>query len=132
MVALCKPSADGSVPFEPVRDKLIDLYGAAVDHPDFVHAFRLVCDAGGAGSVHMQDMENFTSCYVNPKVRKMRMEAYAIVAPYPVDFPKIKKRMLEMELEANPKQRLVPVASQHLAQIVRRVEIRDVRIHDVG
>ena len=91
LVALCKPSADGSVPFEPVRDKLIDLYGAAVDHPDFVHAFRLVCDAGGAGSVHMQDMENFTSVYVNPKLRKMRMEAYAIVAPYPVDFPKIKK-----------------------------------------
>ena len=90
LVALCKPSADGSVPFEPVRDKLIDLYGAAVDHPDFVHAFRLVIDAGGAGSVHMRDMENFTSVYVNPKLRKMRMEAYAIVAPYPVDFPKIK------------------------------------------
>ena len=47
LVGLCVPSPNGSVPFEPVRDKLIDLYGAAVDHPDFVHAFRLVMDAGG-------------------------------------------------------------------------------------
>ena len=39
LVGLCVPSPNGSVPFEPVRDKLIDLYGAAADHPDFVHAF---------------------------------------------------------------------------------------------
>ena len=47
LVGLCVPSPNGSVPFEPVRDKLIDLYGAAVDHPDFVHAFKLAVDAGG-------------------------------------------------------------------------------------
>jgi len=91
LVALCQPCPKGCVPFDPVRDNIIDLYGAAVDHPDFVHAFRLVIDAGGAGSVHMQDLENFTSVYVNPKLRKMRMEAYAIVAPYPVEFPNIEK-----------------------------------------
>ena len=47
LVRLCEPEPDGSVPYEPVRDKLIDLYGAAVDHPDFVHVFKLVIDAGG-------------------------------------------------------------------------------------
>ena len=47
LVGLCQPSSNGEAPFEPVRDKLIDLYGAAVDHPDFIHAFRLVIDAGG-------------------------------------------------------------------------------------
>ena len=47
LVNLCTPSPSGSMPFEPVRDKLIDLYGAAVDHPDIVNAFRLVIDAGG-------------------------------------------------------------------------------------
>ena len=45
LVGLRKPSPSGSMPFEPVRDKLIDLYGAAVHHPDIVHAFRLVIDA---------------------------------------------------------------------------------------
>ena len=50
LVSLCEPTPNGSVPFEPVRDKLIDLYGAAVDHPDFLHAFRLVIDAWGGGA----------------------------------------------------------------------------------
>ena len=93
--------------------------------------FRLVIDAGGAGSVHMKDLETFTSVHVNPKVRKLRMEIYAIVAPYPVAFPKNKKRLLKMELESSPAERMVPVASQHLAQIVRRIEVWDVRLHDV-
>ena len=102
LVRLCEPEPDGSVPYEPVRDKLIDLYGAAVDHPDFVHAFKLVIDAGGAGSVHMEDMEKFTSVYVNPKLRKLRMEAYAIVASYPVDFPKIKNACLKWSWRQTP------------------------------
>ena len=132
LVALCKPSADGSVPFEPVRDKLIDLYGAAVDHPDFVHAFRLVIDAGGGwqrayarhGELHFGLRE--------PKAAQNAYGSLCDCGAISSGFPQNKKRMLDMELEANPKQRLVPVASQHLAQIVRRVENRDVRIHDVG
>ena len=93
LVGLCKPDPYGVVKFEPVRDKLVELYGAAVDHPDFVNAFKVVCDAGGAESVHLKDLHEFTSVYVNPKLRKMRMEAYAVVAPYPIDFPRIKKRL---------------------------------------
>ena len=65
LVDLCKPDPTGVVLFEPVRDKLIDLYGSAVDHPDFLFAFRLVCDAGGAGSRHMKDLHEFTKVYVN-------------------------------------------------------------------
>ena len=102
LVSLCEPTPDMSVPFEPVRDKLIDLYGAAVDHPDFLHAFRLVIDAGGAGSVHMQDLETFTAVHVNQKLRKMRMEVYAVVAPYPVDFPKIKNACLKWSWRQTP------------------------------
>ena len=47
LVGLCKPDPQGCVPFEPVRDKLIDLYGTEIDHPDFLHLFKVVCDAGG-------------------------------------------------------------------------------------
>ena len=102
LVGLCAPHPNGSVPFEPVRDKLIDLYGAAVDHPDFVHAFRLVIDSGGAGSVHMKDLDAFTSVHVNQKLRKMRMEVYAVVAPYPVEFPKIKNACLKWSWRQAP------------------------------
>ena len=95
LVKLCKPDPEGAVHFDAVRDKLIELYGSAVDHPDFVWAFRLVCDAGGATSVHMRDLHEFTTVYVNPKLRKMRMEAYAVVAPYPVQFPQIKNACIK-------------------------------------
>ena len=76
--------------FEPVRDKLIELYGAAADHPDVLNAFKVVCDAGGAESVHLKELHEFTSVYVNPKLRKMRFEAYAVIAQYPVSFPRLK------------------------------------------
>ena len=38
LLGLCKPGPHdvlGQVPWEPVRDKMLDLYGAAVEHPDF-------------------------------------------------------------------------------------------------
>ena len=50
----------------------------------------------------MEDMEKFTSVYVNPKLRKLRMEAYAIVASYPVDFPKIKNACLKWSWRQTP------------------------------
>ena len=74
---------------------------------------------GGAGSVHMQDMANFTSVYVNPKLRKMRMEAYAIVAPYPVDFPKIKNACLKWSWKQTPSRgwcQLPPSISHRLSE----------------
>ena len=50
----------------------------------------MVFDAGGADSVHVQDLEHFTSTYVNEKFRKIRMKVYAMVAKYPSRFPRIK------------------------------------------
>ena len=48
LVGLCKPSPGSlEVPFEPVRERMVELYGAAVDHPDFHKAFQLVLDACG-------------------------------------------------------------------------------------
>ena len=51
LVSLCKPSPGScEVPFEPVRERMVELYGIAVDHPDFFKAFQLVLDAGGHDS----------------------------------------------------------------------------------
>ena len=102
LVGLCKPDPQGCVPFEPVRDKLIDLYGTEIDHPDFLHLFKVVCDAGGESSIHMKDLFSFTGVFVNPKIRKMRMEAYGVIAPYPVEFPKIKNACLKWAWKQPP------------------------------
>ena len=52
LVARCRPDPDGTVLLQPVRDTLIDLYGAAVEHPSFVDAFKFVLAGGGADSPH--------------------------------------------------------------------------------
>ena len=73
LVGLCNPSPDrldGHVDYGPVRDNMIEYYGAAVDHPDLMQAFLFVMDAGGHDSPHMADMQEFTNVYVNPKLRK--------------------------------------------------------------
>ena len=88
--SLCTPDPHGNLPFDPVRDKMVDLYGADVVDEDILSAFRLIMDAGGAGSVQMHDLANFVSAYVSPKVRKMRFDVYGIVCLYPYMFPKIK------------------------------------------
>ena len=94
--ALCNPRPGGhEVPWEPVRDRMIELYGPAVDHPDFFSAFRLMLDLGGGNSPHAQDLKEFTACFVNAKVRKMRFEAYPVVTGVPLTYPKVKVAMMK-------------------------------------
>ena len=92
---LCKPGPDQEVLFEPVRDKMIDMYGADVDHPDFLQMFKFVCDAGGPDSIHLKDLFAFTTGFVNPHMRKMRMEAFGVIAQYPLEFPRIKNASMK-------------------------------------
>ena len=118
LVGLCKPSPDdleGKVPFDPVREKMVELYGANVDHPDFFHAFRVVMDAGGHDSTHMTNLHDFTNVYVNPKLRKMRYEAYAVISDYPVEFPRLKNASLKWAWKQTPKRGWceLPVSISH-------------------
>ena len=106
LTGLCKPDphdVEEKVPFEPVKDRMIELYGAAVDHPDFKNAFQLVLDTGGHSSPHMKDLHEYTDVFVNPKLRKMRFEAYAVVSPYPTVFPRIKIASLKWAWKQIPK-----------------------------
>ena len=88
LVDLCKPNPARLVirsdaVYEEVRNRMLDLYGAAVDHPDFHHCYRLCLDVGGSDSIHLKNLYDFTQIFVNPKVRNLRWEAYAMVAPLP-------------------------------------------------
>ena len=55
LVGLCKPDPHtGITPFDPIRDRLVDLYGAHADSPHLFQIFRLVLDVGGQKSLHLQ------------------------------------------------------------------------------
>ena len=106
LVGLCKPDphdVERKVPFEIVRDLMLEIYDAHVDHPDFQYAFRLVMDAGGHDSPHMKDLHDFTKVYVNPKLRKMRSEAYKVIPGHPEEFPRLKNASLKWAWKQPPK-----------------------------
>ena len=43
----------------------------------------------------MRDLHDFTSAHVNPKLRKLRFEAYAVVAVIPFKYPRLKNALLK-------------------------------------
>ena len=59
---LLKPDPHGIVLFEPVRDKLVNMYGAYADDKDLLYLFRFMMSAGGKDSCHLKDMEAFMIC----------------------------------------------------------------------
>ena len=96
LVRLCKPEPHtGVTAFAPIRDTIIELCGSAVDSPHFLSMFRLVLDQGGADSPHLADLKEFTSAFVNPKIRKLRDETYSVIAPYPPQFPRVKNACIK-------------------------------------
>ena len=118
LVDLCKPNPTpmpvGAVAtvfeFEKIRNRMLDLYGAAVDHPDFHHCYRLCLDVGGRDSPHLQNLYDFTQLFVNPKVRNLRFESYAQVAPLPWKLPRFKIAVLKWTWKQRPIKGYCPVA----------------------
>ena len=115
LMDLCKPNpapavaGAGNDVFEEVRNRMIDLYGAAVDHPDFHHCYRLCLDVGGRDSIHLQNLYDFTQLFVNPKVRNLRFEAYAMVAPLPWGLPRFKIAVIKWTWKQPPVRGWCPV-----------------------
>ena len=133
LVGLCKPGPSGEVPFAPVQNKMVELYSSAVDYPDFVNAFRLVMEAGGAESPHMHDLKEFTQVCVNPKKRDMRFEIYSVVTEHPKEFPRIRNAMIKWSWRTTPQRgycqlppnisgRFKDAGSQSMVKAMRDIE----------
>ena len=55
LVSLCMPAPGTSeVPYDPVKEKMLKLFGAVADQGFLVHAFQLVLTAGGGGSLSLK------------------------------------------------------------------------------
>ena len=115
LMDLCKPNPAPAVAgagkdmYEEVHNRMVDLYGAAVDHPDFHHCYRLCLDVGGSDSIHLQNLYDFTQVFVNPKLRNLRWEAYAMVAPLPCVLPRFKVALIKWTWKQNPVRGYCPV-----------------------
>ena len=74
MVALINPHPQAT-PFNPVRDKLISIYGPVADDNNLLNAFQYIMEAGGKGGIHLQDLNVFYNQLVSPNERKLQMQA---------------------------------------------------------
>ena len=106
---LCDPSPrSGQIEWEPVRDKLIDMYGEDANDINLVEMFKFILSAGAKGSPHLKDIQNFMQVYVNPKKRKMLTGAYGVFCQYPVEFVHLKNALLKYTWGRTPKNTWVP------------------------
>jgi len=77
MIGLANPDPlSGAVLYEPIRDRLIDLYGPCADNAQYIWCFRFVLAQGGSASPWLERLKNFTSNFVNQKLRKLPLEVY--------------------------------------------------------
>ena len=103
MISLCKP-APQKTPWEPVRDEVIRHSGAAADDNNLQHAFQYIMEAGGNGSLHLNDYIEFMSVAVGPVKRKFQFAAYRKVIQVPPEFQRIRLGLLCWAFRQNPEQ----------------------------
>ena len=71
LVALCEPNPRShEVPFDPVKKKLLELFGSDVDQPGFEAAYKLVVLSGGCDSPTFKDLFNWADYFVDDLFRK--------------------------------------------------------------
>ena len=65
LVGLCTPSPQGEiVPFGPVREVILELFGISADHPNLVDCFHIVQSVGGRGSPLIKEFFDFCVQFV--------------------------------------------------------------------
>ena len=63
--------------------KMVEYYGARVDHPESYPAFQFVLDTGGADSPRLKDLRAFATVFVNPAKRNLKFDCYSAAAALP-------------------------------------------------
>ena len=77
-------------------------------------------DSGGAESPHLQELKEFTTSHVNPKLRKLRDETYSVACQYPEPLAKLRSASIKLGMEAAARKGLVPRASKHFISFPSR------------
>ena len=65
------------------------------DDKNFIDLYSFVVDLGGAQSFFLQDLKSFHQRFVNPKKRRVRLEAFASANALPIEMPHLKVASLK-------------------------------------
>ena len=67
-----------------------------------MQVFRFVIDLGADDAPFLKSLQAFTSRFVNPEVRRLRLAAFAAVASLPLEMPRLKIACLKWSYQQPP------------------------------
>ena len=95
--------------YESAREAMALTYPDMVAGAEFVGTFKLVIDLGAGKAPFLASLQGFAARFVNPQVRKLRMQAFSAVAALPDKVPRLKIAILKWAYMQEPKFGFCPV-----------------------
>ena len=81
--------------WESVMSRVSETMPEFTTDKNFIDLYAFVVDLGGEQSVFLQDLKAFHQRFVNPKLRKARLEAFAVANLLPIEMPRLKVASLK-------------------------------------
>ena len=95
--------------FGLAREAMMITYPDMVQDAQIVNAFKLVIDLGADGAPFLASLQSFASKFVNPQVRRLRLNAFSIADGLPLECPRLKIAVLKWAYSQEPKFGFCPV-----------------------
>ena len=104
IIQLCNP-APQKTPWTHVRHEVIRFYEGAGEDAYLVHAFQYILEAGGRGSMHLNDYIEFMYVSADPMIPQFTFHAYRNVIQVPPSYQRIRLALLCWAFRRNTNQK---------------------------
>ena len=82
--------AERALSLDAARRKLKATCPKFATDPNFLELYRFVIDLGSGAASFLPDLRSFHECFVNPKVRRIRIIDFAAMNLFPAEMPYLK------------------------------------------
>lgn len=106
---MAETSTSHEVAFETVKQKVRNELDTFVDDADFLSLFEFVVELGGRSSGFLAQLVDFAAKFVNPKLRQLRLVAFAEANKLPRTCPRCKIAIIMRAYRKNPTRGWCPV-----------------------
>ena len=91
-----------TVRYESAREAMVLTYPDLATEEGLLGIFRLVVDLGAEGAPFLKSLQGFTSRFVNPELRRLRLQAFNSVSELALEWPHLKVAILKWAYKQEP------------------------------
>ena len=95
LMTLTSAVAETQLSWEYVLSKVRETMPQFVSDKNFIDLYAFVVDLGGQTSPFLNDLRAFHQRFVNPHLRRLRMDAFAHCNTLPIEMPHVKVAMIK-------------------------------------